>query len=161
MWESWRHAGRNGEMEQKRTKNKWMKEGCCGEQRRWEGETDCQEVEKPADKDHDEGMDSEGLGMACEKSGGEEGYLFCLLIEIQDAWSQPCCSPTGFLFFPPSPSAPPSLCLPPSLRSLLDLRLCCRSSPFVPRRFLPLSLSCRNLRCVALLQSFRIRLRLH
>lgn len=46
-------------------------------------------MEKPADRDHDEGTDGEGLGMACERRGVEGGrgeeYLFCLLIEIQDA----------------------------------------------------------------------------
>lgn len=48
--------------------------------------TDCQEVKKPRDGDHGEGMDSMGLGMAYEDSrgGGEGEYLFCLLTEIQD-----------------------------------------------------------------------------
>lgn len=44
----------------------------------------------------------------------EEEYLFCLLIEIQDAWSQPCCSPTAS----PAPYLPallPSFHLPPSV----------------------------------------------
>lgn len=42
-------------------------------------DTDCQEVKKPTDRDHDEGMDGRGLGMACEKSreGGEEMENIC------------------------------------------------------------------------------------
>lgn len=42
-------------------------------------ETGCQEVKKPTDRDHDEGMDGRGLGMACEKSrgGGEEMENIC------------------------------------------------------------------------------------
>lgn len=133
MGESWRHAGRNGA---KKKKNEWMKEGCCGEQRRWERETDCQEVEKPADRDHDEGMDSKGLGMACEKTG--VGYLFCLLIEIQDARSQPCCSRTGFLFPPlwsPSVLSCSSLFVPStSSPSLCHVAICIASRCSNPSR---------------------------
>lgn len=41
-------------------------------------ETDCQEVKKPRDGDHGEGMDSMGLGMACEDSrGGGEMENIC------------------------------------------------------------------------------------
>lgn len=134
-------------------------------------ETDCQEVEKPADRDHDEGMDGEGLGMTCEKSrvgvGGGICSVYLLRSRMHDhnpaavPWAfssslEPLCHP-----HPPPLPPPPTLCLPPSPCSLLDLCLCCRSSPFVPHCFLPLSLSCRNLCCVALLQSFRIWLRLH
>lgn len=32
---------------------------------------DCQEVQKPTDRDHDEGMDGKGHGMACK--GPEKG----------------------------------------------------------------------------------------
>lgn len=39
----------------------------------------CQEVKKPADRYHAEGMDGRGLGMACEKSreGGEKMENIC------------------------------------------------------------------------------------
>lgn len=66
-----------------------MKENGCGE-RRDEREMNCQ-VKKPADRDHGEGMDGKGLGMACERSRKERRrrkdgeYLFSLLIEILDA----------------------------------------------------------------------------
>lgn len=126
-----------GEMERK--KKNWVDErGCCGEQRRWERETDCQEVEKPADRDHDEGMDGEGLGMACEKSrvgGGNICSVYLLRSRMHD--HNPAAVPRAFST-PRAPPPPlhsrhlPSLCLPPSPRSLLDLRVCCRSSPFVP-----------------------------
>lgn len=94
------------------------------------------------------------------RAGGRRGICSVYLLRSRMHDHNPAAVPRAFSS-PPEPLRPPSLCLPPCLRSLLDLRLCCRSSPFVPRRFLPLSLSCRNLRCVALLQSFRIRLRLH
>lgn len=40
---------------------------------------DCQEVKKPTDRYHAEGMDGRGLGMACEKSreGGEKMENIC------------------------------------------------------------------------------------
>lgn len=42
-------------------------------------DVDCQEVKKPADRYHAEGMDGRGLGMACEKSreGGEKMENIC------------------------------------------------------------------------------------
>lgn len=45
------------------------------EMREW----DCQEVKKPTDRDHVEGMDGRRLGIACEKSreGGEKMENIC------------------------------------------------------------------------------------
>lgn len=53
-----------------------MKESCRGEEMRV---MDCQEVKKPTDRHHAEGMDGRGLGMACEESreGGEKMENIC------------------------------------------------------------------------------------
>lgn len=89
-------------------------------------ETDCQEVEKPADRDHDEGMDSEGLGMACEKSrvGGDICSLYLLRSRMHD--HNPAAVPRAFS----TPRAPPypaplhshlSVFLPPHVPSLISV----------------------------------------
>lgn len=51
--------------------------GSRRDERERERKSDCQEVKKPTDRDHDEGMDGRGLGMACEKSR-EGGGVFVL-----------------------------------------------------------------------------------
>lgn len=119
-------------------------------------ETDCQEVKKPADRDHDEGMDGKGVGIACEKSreGGEEMENICSVYLLRSRMHDhnPAAVPQAF-------SAPPplSFCLPPSPCFLLYLSLCFLSSLFV----LSLPHHNHNLVSMALLKSFRIGLRLH
>lgn len=139
-----------------------MKESCCGEPTRWERErkSDCQEVKKPADRDHEEGMDGRGLGMACEKSR-EGGGVFVLF-----TYWDPGCMITTLLQSQRTPQ-PLSPCPPPSFPPthlpplcFLDLCLC---FPFL---CLPASLppsflfSVVSPLCVAP-KSFRVWHRLH
>lgn len=60
---------------------KWLDERklLWGDERERESErkSDCQEVKKPTDRDHEAGMDGQGLGMACEESR-EGGGVFVL-----------------------------------------------------------------------------------
>lgn len=71
-------------LELERRRNKWSNKK-RGDERTlpWGAEemreTDCQEVKKPTDRDHDEGMDGRELGMACEecREGGEEMENIC------------------------------------------------------------------------------------
>lgn len=58
-------------MEQKEKKRLGMKRKLLGGAKEMR-ETDCQEVKKPTDRDHDEGMDGRGLGMACERGAEKE-----------------------------------------------------------------------------------------
>lgn len=81
------------------------------------------------------------------RAGREEEYLFCLLIEIQDAWSQPCCDPTGSPFAL-SP-CPPSFFLTPL--HFLDLSQC---FPFLclPASQLLILCCLTSLHCTQILQ---------
>lgn len=94
-------------------------------------ETGCQEVKKPTDRDHDEGMDSKGLGMACEKSreGGEEMENICSVYLLRSRMHDH------------NPAAvPEAFSAPLRLSALLALHV----SSFIPLCvFVPLSLSSR------------------
>lgn len=141
-----------GEMEQKKGDERKLPWGA--EEMR---ETDCQEVKKPADRDHDEGMDGKGVGIACEKSreGGEVMENICSVYLLRSRMHDhnPAAVPQAFSAPPP----PLSFCLPPSPCFLLYLSLCFLSSLFV----LSLPHHNHNLVSMALLKSFRIGLRLH
>lgn len=95
------------------------KESCRGEQRRWETETNCQEVKEPIDGEHDEGMDGGGLGIACEKSrgGGEEMDNICSVYLLRSRMYDH--NPTAGLHAFSAPS-----CISPSLTLLPPLFLC-------------------------------------
>lgn len=88
-------------------------------------ETDCQEVKQPRDGDHGEGMDSMGLGMACEDSrgGGEmENICSVYLLRSRIHDHNPAAVPEAL-------SAPPlqrvTLCAPfPSFRLDLSISFC-------------------------------------
>lgn len=66
-------------------------------------EMDCQEAKKPRDGDHGEGMDSMGLGMACEDSreGGEmENICSVYLLRSRIHDHNPAAVPTGSVCSP-------------------------------------------------------------
>lgn len=108
-----------------------------------ERETDCQEVKKPTDSDHDEGMDGRGLGMACEKNreGGEEMENICSVYllrsrmhdhnppAVPQAFSAPPPSPCFLLYLSPSAFFPlslfvlPLLLLPLSYHNMVSMAL--------------------------------------
>lgn len=72
-------------VKQKKAKKIGLKLLCGTEEMR---KMECQEVKKPADREHVEGMVNKGLGMTCEtsKEGGEGIENVCrLFIEIQNA----------------------------------------------------------------------------
>lgn len=92
-------------------------------------ETNCQEVKKPADRDHVKGMEGRGLGMACEKSRGGGGTkmenicsLYLLRSRMHD--HNPLTLPPAFCT---------SLCRyvapPPSLALLIVLLRFCYITP--------------------------------
>lgn len=90
-----------GEMEQKKGDERKLPWGA--EEMR---EPDCQEVKKPADRDHDEGMDGKGVGIACEKSreGGEEMENICSVYLLRSRMHDhnPAAVPQAFSAPPPS-----------------------------------------------------------
>lgn len=104
-----------GEMEQKKGDERKLPWGA--EEMR---ETDCQEVKKPADRDHDEGMDGKGVGIACEKSreGGEEMENICSVYLLRSRMHDhnPAAVPQAF-------SAPPSIFLSSSISVFPPLSL--------------------------------------
>lgn len=121
-------------------------------------ETDCQEVKKPTDRDHDERMDSKGLGMACEKcrEGGEKMGNICsvylLRYRIHD--HNPAAVPQAFpalLYL--------SVFLPFCVLSFIALYVLFPLSFSFHCLLFPLSY--HNFFSMALLKSFRIGLRLH
>lgn len=89
-----------GEMEQKKGDERKLPWGA--EEMR---EPDCQEVKKPADRDHDEGMDGKGVGIACEKSreGGEEMENICSVYLLRSRMHDhnPAAVPQAFSAPPP------------------------------------------------------------
>lgn len=98
----------------------------------------CQEVEKPADRDHVEGTDSGGLGSACEKSreGGEEMENICSVYLLRSRMHDhnPFTIPQAFLYAAPIFTSP-FLCLLPHLSPLclfIPLSLCSSFSSSLP-----------------------------
>lgn len=117
--QSWRNGA-------KRKKRLGMKRKLLGGAKEMR-ETDCQEVKKPTDRDHDEGMDDRGLGMAYERGAEKEEKrwenicsVYLLRSRMYD--HNPPHSPTGLFCFPPSLSL--SLFTPSSLYVFPFLCLC-------------------------------------
>lgn len=104
----------------------WKKAAVKAKEMR-ERKSDCQEVKKPTESDHDEGMDGRGLGMACEKSmeGGGVFVLFtywdpgCMITTLLQSHRPPTAHPPPFLSSSPLCVSLISVSVFPSTASLL------------------------------------------